>query len=231
MKIVKFINLYHKFLHLINFDKHRNFRQELLKLNKSKAQDLYDYGEGMFYQSISIIKLYGLRNSKKRIKKIKLNNYLLNKTVLDIGTNIGAIPISSAKNFKECIGIDHNPDVIEIANKVKDYLQIKDLRFICADFLKLRFQQKFELILSLANHSTFDKGINDTNKYFEKIYDLLSDNGILILESHSPLYENPNSYMEIVNNLKRNYKIIDSGKYDFGNYYDRNRIFHIMKKI
>ncbi len=230
MKIVKFINLYYKLLHIINFDKHRNFRKELIKFNNSKTADLYDYGEGMFYQSIPPIKLNGLRNSHKRIKILKLNNYLLDKTVLDIGTNIGAIPLSSEKNFKECIGIDHNSDVIEIANKVKDYLGIEKLQFICGDFLKYNFNKKFDVVLSLANHSTFDKGIEDTNYYFQKIEEILIEGGILILESHSPLYEDPSSYLNLVEMLKNNYEIIEYGYYEFGNFYDKKRKFHIFKK-
>ena len=35
--------------------------------------------------------------------------------------------------------------------------------------MKYNFEKKFEVILSLANHSTFDKGIDDTNYYFEKV--------------------------------------------------------------
>ena len=117
MKIVKIINFYYKLLHLINFDNHRNFRQKLILQNNSKKDDLYDYGEGMFYQSIPP-KLNGLRDTKKN-KKLRLDYYLQDKTVLDIGTNIGAIPLTVKKIFKEFVGIDHNSDVIDIANKVR----------------------------------------------------------------------------------------------------------------
>ena len=34
--------------------------------------------------------------------------------------------------------------------------------------MKYNFEKKFEVILSLANHSTFDKWIDDTNYYFKK---------------------------------------------------------------
>ncbi len=229
MKIVKIINIYFKFLHLINFDKHRDFRKILIKQNASKKEDLYDYGEGMFYQSIPPIKLVGLRDTKRRAKKLKLDYYLKDKIVLDIGTNIGAIPLS-VKNYKECIGIDHNCDVINIARKVSDYLVIKNIKFICGDFLKYDFQSKFQVILSLANHSTFDNGINDTEYYFEKICEILDQNGILILESHSPLYEKTSSYLNLVKVLQNNFDIIENGIYEFGNYYDKNRRFHILKK-
>jgi len=230
MKIVKFINLYYKLLHIINFDKHKNVRREIIKLNNSKTNDLYDYGEGMFYQSIPAIKLCGLRNSQKRVKKLRLNNYLLDKTVLDIGTNIGAIPITSEKVFKEFIGIDYNLNLIEIANKVRDYLNIEKLQFIYGDFLEYNFDKKFDVVLSLANHTTYDKGISDANYYFEKIDEILIKGGILILESHSPLYEKPSLYLKIVEMLNKKFEIIENGDYEFGNFYDKKRKFHIFKK-
>jgi hypothetical protein len=71
MKIVKIINFYYKLLHLFNFDNHRNFRKKLILQNNSKKDNLYDYGEGMFYQSIPPIKLNGLRDTKKRIKLVE----------------------------------------------------------------------------------------------------------------------------------------------------------------
>ena len=230
MKIVKIINFYYRLLHLINFDSHRNFRKKLILQNSSKKDNLYDYGEGMFNQSMPPIKLNGLRDTKKRIKKLRLDYYLQDKTVLDIGTNIGAIPLSVKKNFKEFVGIDHNSDVIDIANKVRDYLDIKNIKFICGDFIKHKFVKKFEVILSLANHSTFDKGINDTNYYFEKVSKILEEKGILILESHSPLYEKVSSYLNLVETLQDNFDIIEKDNYEFGNYYDKNRKFHILIK-
>ena len=147
MKIVKFINFYYRLLHLVNFDSHRNFRKKLILQNSSKKDSRYDYGEGMFYQSMPPIKLNGLRDTKKRIKKLRLDYYLQDKTVLDIGTNIGAIPLSVKKNFKEFVGIDHNSDVIDIANKVRDYLNIENIKFICGDFMKHNFEKKFDLDL------------------------------------------------------------------------------------
>ena len=82
----------------------------------------------------------------------------------------------------------------------------------------------------MANHSTFDKGIDDPEPYFNKIYSLLNKNGILIIESHNPLYEKSEIYLELIKNLEIGYETIEFGKYDFGNFYDRNRLFHILKK-
>ena len=85
-------------------------------------------------------------------------------------------------------------------------------------------------MLSLANHSTFDKGIEDSDKYFIKIKNILNKNGILILESHNPLYEKKENFIKIVDQLKKDYFILDNNFYDFGNFYDKNRLFYVMQK-
>ena len=86
------------------------------------------------------------------------------------------------------------------------------------------------MLFSLANHSTFDKGIDDTSLYFEKIKKILKKNGILILESHSPLYEKERKLSKFSKRFKKDYQLLNSGEYFFGNHYDKGRLFNIMKK-
>ncbi len=141
------------------------------------------------------------------------------------------IPPSKLNNeFIFGIGIDHNETTIEVAQTIQKYLNIKKIEFISGDFLNYEFNYTFDVILSLANHSTFDEGIKNTELYFNKIYSLLNKNGILIIESHNPLYEKSEIYLEIIKNLEVYYETIEHGKYDFGNFYDKNRLFHILKK-
>ena len=71
--------------------------------------------------------------------------------------------------FKNAIGIECNPKLIEVALKVKSFLNIKNVFFVKSDFLKHNFNNKrFDFILSLAGHATYDKGISSTDLYFEK---------------------------------------------------------------
>ena len=230
MKLAKILSSFNLITHKLSFDKHKSIRTTIIDSMRNNRNDLYDYGEGFFYQSIPTINLKGLRNTKKRIDKLNLNKYLENKSFLDIGTNAGSIPLSLKSNFDNGVGIDYNPSLIKVAQIIQNYLGIKNLEFICDDFLKFKFNKKFDVILSLANHSTFDKGINNVDLYFKKLNSLLNQNGILILESHNPLYEKHKSFMEIVEKLKENYAIINEGIYEFGNFYDQNRIYFILKK-
>ncbi len=229
MKAVKFLNFLN-FIHHKLSKNHKNIRNKIIKIIKINKNNLYDFGEGFFYQSIPPINLKGLRDTEKRVRKLNLNHYLENSTFLDIGTNIGSIPLSINCKFRYGIGIDHNEATIKVAQTIQDYLKIKNLKFIVDDFLTYKFNTSFDVILSLANHSTFDKGISDTRRYLDKIHTLLNKNGLLIIESHNILYEKSESYLNMINNLNDFYEIIKSGKYDFGNFYDKDRIFHILKK-
>ena len=229
MKISNIISFFN-FVHHKLISNHKSIRNKILNMIRQNKNDLYDYGEGFFYQSVPPINLKGLRDTKKRIRKLNLNYYLKNSTFLDIGTNIGGIPLSINNEFKQGIGVDHNETLIEIAQTIKKYLNIKKVEFISGDFLNYEFTKSFDVVLSLANHSTFDEGIKDTELYFNKIYSLLNKNGILIIESHNPLYEKNTKYLELIKKLEDSYRIIEYGKYDFGNFYDKNRLFHILKK-
>ena len=229
MKISKIISLFNFIHHKLIYN-HKSIRNEIYNIIKQNKNNLYDYGEGFFYQSVPPIRLKGLRDTKKRIIKLNLNHYLENSTFLDIGTNIGSIPLSLNNEFIFGIGIDHNETTIKVAQAIQKYLSIKKIEFISGDFLDYEFNKTFDVILSLANHSTFDEGIKNTELYFNKIYSLLNKNGILIIESHNPLYEKSEIYLKIIKNLENYYETIEHGKYEFGNFYDQNRLFHILKK-
>ena len=89
-RTISFFNFLH---HKLNYN-HKSIRNEICQIIKQNKNNLYDYGEGFFYQSVPPISLKGLRDTKKRIDKLNLENYLKNSTFLDIGTNIGSIPLS-----------------------------------------------------------------------------------------------------------------------------------------
>tara|TARA_B100000029_G_scaffold448034_1_gene470252 strand:- start:444 stop:1139 length:696 start_codon:yes stop_codon:yes gene_type:complete len=229
MKLTKLFNYFYYLMHFISFDKHRNFRKKVIQKNKEKS-NFYDYGESFFYQSMPCINLKGLRDTCLRINILKIEKYTNNKRILDIGTNIGAILLNMKENYIEGLGIEYNPKLIDIAEMIRDYKNKNKIKFICSDFINFDFKESFDVIFSFANHSTFDKGISDTKKYFEKIRKIISPGGVLLLESHSPLYENTLDFERIVDGLKKDFSVIDKGIYDFGNFYDKKRVFYVLKK-
>ena len=220
-----------KLLDYLALDNNRSLRKEIIKLINTTKE--YDYGNGYLYQSFENIPLRGLRNSKFRINQLKINDYIKNKSILDIGCNTGFVSMSLNDDYKKIFSIDHNYTAIKIANLVKNYINKKNIDFIHDDFNSYNFLEKFDIILSLANHSTEDKGITNTFIYFEKINMLLNYNGILFIESHHPQIESPNKFSDIMYYLinKYKYETLFKSKYKTFNFYDNGRSFYVLKKI
>lgn len=213
------------------FDIHRSFRREIINIKKNNLGKNYDYGNGYFYQSFEKINLSGLRQTKKRVEVLNLNKVLTDKTVLDIGTNTGFLLMQTSVNFKKCIAIDWELSNILVAKKTQQYLNIKNILFLCENYTKYNINEKFDIVLSLANHTTFDGGIQNYKDYFSRLINNLSQNGILIFESHHPEIESKNKLDQIINYLLNRFTIIEHGSYNFNNYADDGRFFFILKKI
>lgn len=211
------------------FDKNRNIRNEIYKIISSD-QKTFDYGNGYFYQSCEKIGITGLRQTKKRVDTLNLKDFTKGKRILDIGTNTGFLLFQIDNNFDSCDGIDWNPVLINVANKVKNYLKINNIYFYCENFLNFNFNQNYDVILSLANHTTFDGGIKDYEEYFNKIFKILKINGLLVLESHHISIESPDKFKQIIKYLLPNYNIIKELNYKFFNYADDNRQILFLKK-
>ena len=228
--MTKLFNFLHYLMHFISFDKDRSFRKKIIQKNKEKNTFFFDYGQSFFYQSMPCINLMGLRNIGKRIKTLKIEKYTNNKRIFDIGTNTGAILLNIKENYLEALGIEYNPKLIKIAEMIRDYKKKNKVKFICSDLMNYKFGGSFDVVFSLANHSTFDKGITNTQYYFEKIKSIISPNGVLFLEAHSPLYESTLIFEKLVDDLKRDFSVLNKGVYNFGNFYDTKRVFYILEK-
>ena len=229
----KLISNVNKFIDSLKFDKHRSFRKEIYNCLKENDKDKYDYGNGYFYQSLESINLSGLRNSKKRLKEYNLSKFTFNSKILDIGCNSAFLICQLEQNFKYCLGIEWNNNLINIGKKTVNYLNFKNIDLINADFLNYDFQNsKFDVIFSFANHSTYDKGIISSSDYFDKCDKLLYEKGKLIIESHHPNYENEKAFVNIINKIteKYNYNQILKKTININNFYDNGRILVILQK-
>ncbi len=221
-----------KFFDSVKFDKYRTLRKEIFFILNTNKNNLYDYGEGYFYQSLEKISLSGLRLTQKRIETLDLNNYIKDKTILDIGSNIGAISLQLDQTFNSFDNIEHNNILNKIGQKISNVISNKQINFYSEDFMEKKFTKNYDIILSLANHHTFDGGIKNTDLYFEKILNILKKNGILIVESHHPKYENEEKFQNIINQiLKKDLITIKKGSYKFYNNYDYRRSFYFLKKL
>lgn len=153
----------------------------------------HDYGEGYFYQSYPPLFIRGLRNTRHRFNFYKLD-HILNpgSAVLDIGCNAGFLSLMIARKAGHVDAFDNNPFLIKIAEKCRLFENIANVKFQCLTFEEFRANSKYDVVLSLANHHTFDGNMRpDFRNYMMNIRSIMKTGGCLIFESHPGEFRKP----------------------------------------
>ena len=140
------------------------------------------WGRTQFYQSCAELDIEGERDTEKRFNDYKLE-YLLdrNMNVLDIGSNCGFLSLFVSKYVNKIIGVEKEQHLFELANKVKDDLNINNCYFIHKDFESFTTIEKYDVIFSFAEHLWIGMSFVD---YIKKIKSLLKLQGLFFIESH-----------------------------------------------
>ena len=99
--MTKFLSFKNKIKDFMNLKSNKKLIKDFL--NILSDQKTFDYGNGYFYQSSNLLKISGLRDSRKRIIKYKLQNYLLDTNILDIGTNTGFFLLELEQNYNSAL--------------------------------------------------------------------------------------------------------------------------------
>ena len=118
-----------------------SFKNKIHRILLSQKQQ---FGRGDFYQSFNQLNIRGQRPTNYRIEKYNLSKYIdKNKTILDIGNNVGFFDLTIANKVKSITGIEYNESLSFIANLTKKFLDVKNVNFINGDFNKITLQKKF----------------------------------------------------------------------------------------
>ena len=125
-------------------------------------------------------KTYNSRTGHYKFKKefTFIKNYTTDKikNILDIGGGSGRFAIPLLDFCKDITLIDINEKAIETLKK-----RSNKIRAICADFLQYATTQhnSYDLVLCIEAFGNFE----DQNQFFEKINELLAENGTFIFTS------------------------------------------------
>ena len=114
---------------------------QINNLNKLQLKNWTElvYCDGAFYQGYMRIGLFGIKPTEERLKHYQISSLVSNEsTILDIGSNAGFISLEMAKISRQVTGIEYNPYLIKIGQKVADYLKINNVQFINCDFKNFR---------------------------------------------------------------------------------------------
>ena len=212
---------------------HLKLQKHLDSQTKNWDSFIYAKQKG-YYQGFEQIQLSGCRNTEKRFEEYNINKYLAkNKIVLDIGSNCGFVDLFLSKFVNRLIGVEINPFLINIANDVKEFLEISNVQFVCSKFEDFKHTENFDIICSFANDSTIDGNTSfDFREYVMKIYNLLNPDGLVLFESQALDAFVPGSFNEKRLFLKKYFEILEEKK--VRSEYPVNvpeRIFLVLKKL
>jgi len=205
---------------------------EEIRFSMKENYESYDYGCGYYYQSYDELCISGFRNTEERIKLLNLCEQVKGKTVLDIGSNTGFLLTSLAKFLKKGVGIEINPYLVETSNLVKNFIHADNITFTPSSFEDYdKNESTFDMILSLANHSTYDGNTQQSKKeYFTKINSLLTDNGLLIFESHPPKIESKDQLAKTIELIKVYFDIMETPQILMKGFLDKDRTYLVARK-
>ena len=106
------------------------------------------------------------------------NGFDSNSKILSIGCGIGKHENLLASHFKEIVGIDKSPYMIE---KAKSSFQKKNLEFICCDLNDLK-SKNFDIVISLFNVFNCVRNLQDLSGIMKEVKKLINKKSIFVFE-------------------------------------------------
>ncbi len=153
---------------------------DFLDVKELKNIKNYKYGlKDKVYQSVYFndIKIINGRRWEDRFKFL-IKKDIRNKTVIDIGCNIGANCISISKLAKEVIGIDNQKNIIDFAIKLSVFFNMYNLKYEIFDFS----EGIYDKCVDVAFIFSVDKHINNNNNLSKYIRNYVKE--IVYFETH-----------------------------------------------
>lgn len=164
----------------------KEIRDILIRQKKEYPHHTYFYGYP--YQGLAIAGIYGERPTEERFETYNLaEHFSKDDYILDIGCNCGFVGIYTAFRLNCRVkGIDINPYMIEIGQKVAKHLRIeKNVELIANSFHHFSDNPIYSGVFSFATHWTDDEQYRvSLSEHLLKIHSLLKKQGKLIFESH-----------------------------------------------
>jgi SAM-dependent methyltransferase len=201
-------------------------------LAEARAWSGYDYGLGYLYQSFSLLGLSGRRNTERRVAVASLIERTRGRSILDIGCNTGFVSLALASTAKQVTGFDFNPYLVATAQRCSHYLELDNVRFSVSSFAEFPENQKFDVVMSLSNHITFDGPLYPTlDGYLEKCVRLLKKDGHIVFESHTPAFEARAGDMDdLLPKLRGHFVDVFLSSSENGTKLDRGRILYVGRR-
>jgi len=155
------------------------------------------------------ILISGSRDPLDRLNVIPID--FQDKTVLDIGCNVGGMLYAIVDKIKYGYGYDVNTNAIEVANKIKKEQDIKNLSFTLANL------EEYNLALLPKTDITFMLSIGIWISNWKELVSYL-DSNILIFESHGDSEQKSNQ-LNFLKTIYPTVNFLDNLEGDYRNLY------------
>jgi len=145
---------------------------------------------------------------------------------LEIGCNTGFLSLTLAHGTQCYVAFDNNPFLIQIAQLTQIEVSDTSIDFRVGAMETFDTTDTFDVVLSFANHSTWDGNMTMPRPaYFAKLRELMVDNGMLFFESHHPSLENDVQVRETLQIMQASFAIEEQRKLNQGSAWDLGRTF------
>lgn len=145
------------------------------------------YCSGYAYQGYAEIGLAGIKPTEVRLAGYGFLPWLKPQmSVLEIGCNNGFMAIELARHVRQVDAVEYNPFLVEIGRITAQALGQDNVHFAVADFGTYRPSDRYDVVLSFANHCTIDGNLSvEFESFVAKLWQLTNDDGWLLFESHN----------------------------------------------
>jgi tRNA (mo5U34)-methyltransferase len=146
-------------------------------------------------------------DSKGRFEKSRLESFdLVDKNILDVGCNAGYFLFRLLNSgAKSLVGIELGEKFVYVSNELNNQVyKSNKVKVILGDFFDYEFDQHFDLIICFSTFHYF----KDNQLFFNKCFELLNKDGILLLE----VEEYPENSLNLQRYLNEKFTIINKYK-------------------
>ena len=108
----------------------------------------------------------------------KINQYAKGKKLLELASGSGVMARLLVSEGYDVIASDISEDMKEVAKKNFDG------EYLILNMIDFKLDQKFDVILCIADSMNYIADYNEMKKMFKNVYDHLNDGGIFVFDMH-----------------------------------------------
>lgn len=160
-----------------------SLRERISRLSGAGKRGFPERRKKGIYTSFTVPELadmQALRDTKIRMRAFAIPSDLTGKTVIDVGSNVGAVSAELARRGASVVGVEYNGERVELARDIAERFNLK-AEFHAADFRSLGDEpwiKEYDVVFCCS----VDEYLDDVDEFYKLLRRLCS--GTLYFESN-----------------------------------------------